>query len=70
MLTLHTLLALVPLRNTQRRFLSLLLMVWLAVPRRLNAAQLSRYSALNEKTFRNWFCTELPWMSLHTTLVE
>jgi len=70
MLTLHTLLTLVPLRNTQRRFLSLLLMVWLAVPGRLNATQLSRYSALNEKTFRNWFCTELPWMSLHTTLVE
>ena len=68
--TLHTLLALVPLRNTQRRFLSILLVVWLAVPGRLNAAQFARYSGMNEKTLRNWFCTELPWMTLHTTLVE
>jgi putative transposase len=56
--------------TAQRRFLGILLVIWLAIPGRVNAANFGRYSRLNEKTMRNWFRKSWDWPAIHLTLIE
>jgi putative transposase len=44
--------------------------VILAIPSRINYANLERFSHLNEKTFRNWFNKPLDWILVTTSLVQ
>lgn len=57
------------LRATQAAYLQLLLVLWLAVPGRLNFINLARYGAPSERTHRNWFQKPLPWVELNTHLI-
>ena len=58
------------IRKTQSAFLSTLLTLWLAIPGRINYANLQRFSHLNEKTYRNWFAKPVPWVALNASLVQ
>lgn len=58
------------LRKTQNAFLQLLCTVILAIPSRINYANLERFSYRNEKTFRNWFEKPLDWILVTTNLVQ
>lgn len=58
------------LRKTQNAFLQLLCTVILAIPSRINYANLERFSHRNEKTFRNWFSKPLDWILVTTSLVQ
>ncbi len=58
------------LRTTQTAFLQLLCTVILAIPSRINYANLERFSHLNEKTFRNWFEKPLDWILVTSSLVQ
>lgn len=63
----------VPLRTTQRTFLTVLLRVFLAVPGRLNALNLARYASCSESTIRRWLHRDdpgaIPWGSLQLATV-
>ena len=58
------------IRKTQTAFLNILFTLWLAIPGRINYANLERFSALNEKTFRNWFEKPIEWVHLNANLVR
>jgi DDE superfamily endonuclease len=58
------------LRKTQTTFFQLLCTVILAIPSRINYANLERFSHRNEKTFRNWFEKPLDWVLVTTNLVQ
>ena len=58
------------LRKTQTAFLQLLCTLILAIPSRINYANLERFSHRNEKTFRNWFVKPLDWVHVTTSLVQ
>jgi DDE superfamily endonuclease len=58
------------LRKTQNAFLELLCTVILAIPSRINYANLERFSHRNEKTFRNWFEKPLDWILVTTSLIQ
>lgn len=67
-----TFLAQQPLKATQSRFLAIVLSVWLALPGRVNAQNLARYSKTSERTFRRWMHREQPrsiWVVLHLGVV-
>lgn len=70
MTILPFLLLLAGLTTPQTQFLSLLLPLWVAVPGRVNALSFSRYSGLNERTFRRWMHRALPWHRLCVTLLH
>jgi hypothetical protein len=67
---LNQLLSKLKLRTTQNAFLKLLCTVILAIPSRINYANLERFSHRNEKTFRNWFKKPLDWILVTTSLVQ
>lgn|GEM_PF-455785 len=62
------------LRQTQRRFLTVVLSVFLAVPGRLNAVNLSRYAGCSDRTIRRWLHRTdkgaIPWWSLQLQTVQ
>ena len=58
------------IRKTQNTFLNLLLSLWLAIPGRINYANLERFSHLNEKTFRNWFVKPFEFAIINAHLVQ
>lgn len=66
---LRVLLTILALPAHQQRFFLQLMPLWQAVPGRLNALNLSRYSGWNERTVRRWFERELPWAAVHWQLV-
>ena len=70
MTILPFLLLLAGLTTPQTQFLGLLLPLWVAVPGRVNALSFSRYSGLNERTFRRWMAKALPWHRLCVTLLH
>ncbi|MDV6374754.1 transposase [Deinococcus arenicola] len=70
MTILPVLLTLLHLPVHQQRFFIRLMPLWQAVPGRINALNLSRYSGWNERTFRRWFSKALPWDTLHWGLLE
>lgn len=57
------------LRPTQGAYLQFLLVLWLAVPGRLNFTNLTRYGGPSERTHRNWFQKPLPWVELNSAVV-
>jgi DDE superfamily endonuclease len=67
---LNQILTHVGIRKTQTTFLTTLFAIWLAIPGRINYANLDRFSSLNEKTYRNWFAKPIPWIALNVSLVE
>ena len=58
------------IRKTQTAFLNILFTLWLAIPGRINYANLERFSHLNEKTFRNWFKKPVEWVHVNANLVR
>lgn len=70
MTILNQILTLVGIRKTQATFLNTLLTLWLAIPGRINYANLERFGQINEKTYRNWFVKPVPWIALNTSLVQ
>jgi putative transposase len=60
----------VNLGKRQRQFLKLLIKLWLAIPGRINYANLARFSGKNEKTFQNWFRRPLDFISVNSCLVK
>jgi DDE superfamily endonuclease len=70
MTILNQILTLAGIRKTQATFLNTLLVLWLAIPGRINYANLERFSNFNEKTYRNWFAKPVPWIALNTSLVQ
>ena len=74
MAILQYVLSAVPLRKTQRNFLTVLLSVFLAVPGRLNVLNLSRYAACSESTIRRWLHRSdpgaIPWGAVHRATVS
>lgn len=58
------------IRRTQSQFMELLLSLWLAIPGRINYANLARFSGKNEKTFRNWFSKSMDYVGVNSCLVE
>lgn len=59
----------VNLGKRQSNFLKLLISLWLALPGRINYANLARLSGKNEKTFRNWFGKPLDFVLVNSCLV-
>jgi hypothetical protein len=57
------------IRRTQSTFMAVLFSLWLAIPGRLNYANLSRFSGKHEKTFRHWFSKPLDFVAVNS-LVE
>lgn len=60
------------LKVTHSRFLAIVLSIWLAVPGRVNAQHLSRYSGTSERTFRRWMHRDQPrsmWRQLHLGVI-
>jgi gluconate 5-dehydrogenase len=53
-----------PIRKTQATFLNLLCTLILAIPGRINYANLERFSQRTEKTFRNWAEKPIEFMML------
>jgi hypothetical protein len=58
------------IRRTQSNFMNVLFRLWLAIPGRINYANLARFSGKNEKTFRNWFSKPLDYIKLNSCIVE
>jgi Transposase DDE domain len=57
------------IRKTQSAFIGLLFSLWLAIPGRINYANLARFSDKSEKTFRNWFVKPFEFMAVTSSLV-
>ena len=58
---------------THSRFLAIVLSIWLALPGRVNAQNLARYSGTSARTFRRWMHREEPrsaWVELHLGVVK
>jgi DDE superfamily endonuclease len=53
-----------PIRKTQATFLNLLCALILAIPGRINYANLERFSHQTEKTFRNWAEKPIEWVHI------
>lgn len=60
----------VKLGQRQSHFIKLLVSLWLAIPGRINYANLARFSGKNEKTFRNWFAKPLDFVMVNSRIVE
>jgi putative transposase len=67
---LNQLLTNLPIRNTQATFLNLLCALILAIPGRINYANLERFSTRNEKTFRNWAEKPIEWVHITAGVVQ
>ena len=59
-----------PIRKTQATFLNLLCTLILAIPGRINYANLERFSQRTEKTFRNWAEKPIEWVHIATGVVQ
>lgn len=71
---LQHVLNLVSLRKTQRNFLAVVLSVYIAVPGRHNALNLSRYAGCSDRTIRRWHHRDddgaIPWWDLQMAAVN
>jgi hypothetical protein len=59
-----------PIRKTQTTFLKLLCTLILAIPGRINYANLERFSQRNEKTYRNWAEKSIEWVHIAVGVVQ
>jgi DDE superfamily endonuclease len=67
---LNQVLAGLRIRKTQATFLNLLCALILAIPGRINYANLERFSTRNEKTFRNWPEKPIEWVHIAAGVVQ
>jgi DDE superfamily endonuclease len=67
---LNQILTRLPIRKTQTGFLNLLCALILAIPGRINYANLERFSNRNEKTFRNWAEKPIEWVHIAVGVVQ
>ena len=71
---LQHVLNLAPLRKTQRNFLAIILSVYIAVPGRHNALNLSRYAGCSDRTIRRWHHRDddgaIPWWDMQMAAVN
>jgi putative transposase len=70
MTILNQVLTNLPIRKTQATFLNLLCALILAIPGRINYANLERFSQRTEKTFRNWAEKSIEWVHIATGVVQ
>jgi DDE superfamily endonuclease len=68
--TLNQVLTRLPIRKTQATFLNLLCTLILAIPGRINYANLERFSQRTEKTFRNWAEKPIEWVHITAGVVQ
>ena len=59
-----------PIRKTQATLLNLLCTLILAIPGRINCANLERFSQRTEKTFRNWAQKPIEWVHIAASVVQ
>jgi hypothetical protein len=59
-----------PIRKTQATFLNLLCALILAIPGRINYANLQRFSNRTEKTYRNWAVKPIEWVHIAAGVVQ
>ena len=59
-----------PIRKTQSAYLNLLCALILAIPGRINYANLERFSNHSEKTFRNWAEKPIEWVRIAVGVVQ
>ena len=59
-----------PIRKTQATFLNVLCTLILAIPGRINCANLERFSQRTEKTFRNWAQKPIEWVHITARIVQ
>ena len=67
---LNQILESLPIRKTQATFLNLLCTLILAIPGRINYANLERFSTRNEKTYRNWAKKPIEWVHIAASVVQ
>jgi DDE superfamily endonuclease len=67
---LNQVLAGLHIRKTQTTFLNLLCALILAIPGRINYANLERFSHRNEKTFRNWAEKPIEWVHIAVGVIQ
>jgi hypothetical protein len=67
---LNQVLTKLPIRKTQVAFLNLLCTLILAIPGRINYANLERFSSRSEKTFRNWAEKPLEWVHITSGVIQ
>lgn len=67
---LNQILSQLPVRNTQASFINLLCSLMLAIPSRINYANLGRFSHRNEKTFRNWAVKPIEWVHINASVIQ
>jgi putative transposase len=67
---LNQVLTKLPIRKTQATFLNLLCALILAIPGRINYANLERFSHRTEKTFRNWAEKPIEWVHIAAGVVQ
>lgn len=67
---LPQILSLLGIKAKQSVLLQTLITLILTIPGRINYLNLSRYSGINEKTFRHHFCKKVDWVQINTSLVE
>jgi putative transposase len=67
---LNQVLTRLPIRKTQSAFLNLLCTLILAIPGRINYANLERFSTRSEKTFRNWAEKPIEWVHIAAGVIQ
>lgn len=58
------------IRKTQTCFLNVLYSLILAIPGRINFANLGRFGCYDEKTYRNWYEKPIEWVSISSSIVK
>lgn len=69
MTIVEQILARVGMRKRQARFIKMLLRLWLAIPGRINYANLERFSDLSERSYRSWFDKPVEWVGITSAIV-
>lgn len=69
MTIVEQILASVGMRKRQASFMEMLLGLWLAIPGRINYANLERFSDLSERSYRSWFDKPVEWVGINSGLV-
>lgn len=69
MTIVEQILASVGMRQRQASFMKMLLGLWLAIPGRINYANLERFSDLSERSYRSWFDKPVEWVGINSGIV-
>jgi len=63
-------LASIGMRKRQARFMKMLIGLWIAIPGRINYANLERFSDLSERSYRSWFEKPVEWVGINGAIIE